>query len=118
MSHVTNFRTFGARRVWHDMLAEGNCCGRHRERAASAHTRSRWRGLPKEQDERSVIAGNVLDNRFTADEPDQKWVADFSYIWTTGRMALCRWRDRPVLAVDGGLDDKGQDDRPSRLPML
>ncbi|PMY01556.1 IS3 family transposase, partial [Pseudomonas sp. MPR-R2A5] len=32
--------------------------------------------------ERSVIAGNVLDRQFSADAPNQKWVADFTYIWT------------------------------------
>ena len=31
---------------------------------------------------RSVIADNVLDRQFTADGPNQKWVADFTYIWT------------------------------------
>ncbi len=30
----------------------------------------------------SVIAGNVLDRQFTVDTPNQKWVADFTYIWT------------------------------------
>ena len=30
-------------------------------------------------DERSIIAGNVLDRQFTADRANQKWVADFTY---------------------------------------
>jgi putative transposase len=29
-----------------------------------------------------VIAGNVLDHQFSADAPNRKWVADFTYIWT------------------------------------
>jgi putative transposase len=85
-SHVGSYRTYGARRVWHDLLAEGNSCGLHRvERLMQAHglrARPRRRGLPKDQGERSVIAGNVLDRQFTADRPNQKWVADFTYIWT------------------------------------
>ena len=85
-SHVGSYRTYGARRVWHDLLAEGISCGLHRvERLMQAHglrARPRRRGLPKDQGERSVIAGNVLDRQFTADRPNQKWVADFTYSWT------------------------------------
>lgn len=44
--------------------------------------RPRRRGLPKDVGERSAIADNVLDRQFTADAPNQKWVADFTYIWT------------------------------------
>jgi putative transposase len=28
------------------------------------------------------VADNVLDRQFQADGPNQKWVADFTYIWT------------------------------------
>ena len=85
-SHVGSYRTYGARRVWHDLLAEGIACGLHRVerlmRAQGLRARPRRRGLPKDQGERSAIAGNVLDRQFTADRPNQKWVADFTYIWT------------------------------------
>jgi putative transposase len=30
----------------------------------------------------SAIAPNTLDRDFTATAPNQKWVADFSYVWT------------------------------------
>jgi len=36
--------------------------------------------LQKDVGERSVIADNVLDRQFTAEGPNQKWVADFTYI--------------------------------------
>jgi putative transposase len=85
-SHVGSYRTYGARRVWHDLLAEGISCGLHRierlMRQQGLRARPRRRGLPKDHGERSVIAGNVLDRQFTADRPNQKWVADFTYIWT------------------------------------
>ena len=85
-SHVGSDRTYGARRVWHDLLADGMSCGLHRVerlmRELGLRARPRRRGLPKDQGERSVIAGNVLDRQFTADRPNQKWVADFTYIWT------------------------------------
>ena len=85
-SHVGSYRTYGARRVWHDLLADGISCGLHRierlMRAQGLRARPRRRGLPKDHGDRSVIAGNVLDRQFTADRPNQKWVADFTYIWT------------------------------------
>jgi putative transposase len=79
-------RTYGARRVWHDVLAEGFACGLHRvERLMKVNglrARPRRRGLPKDEGERSVIAANLLDRDFQADRPNQKWLADFTYLWT------------------------------------
>jgi putative transposase len=61
-------------------------CGLHRaERLMRVHSlqaRPRRRGLPKDEGQRAVIAGNVLDLQLTADAPNQKWVADFTFIWT------------------------------------
>jgi transposase InsO family protein len=51
-----------------------------REQALRA--RPRRRGLPQDRGQRSTIADNVLDRQFQADAPNQKWVADFTYIWT------------------------------------
>ncbi len=28
------------------------------------------------------MATNVLDRQFSAERPNQKWIADFTYIWT------------------------------------
>jgi putative transposase len=33
--------------------------------------------------ERSVIAPNLLKREFVANGPDRKWVADFTYVWTS-----------------------------------
>lgn len=49
---------------------------------SASHVYPRRRGLPKDHGERSAIAANVLDRQFKADAPNQKWVADFTYIWT------------------------------------
>ena len=85
-SFLGSDRTYGARRVWHDVLAEGISCGLHRierlMRLQALRARPRRRGLPKDTGERSVIAANVLDRQFAAEAPNQKWVADFTYIWT------------------------------------
>ena len=81
-------RTYGTRRVWHDVLAEGLSCGLHRiERLMKENglrARPRRRGLPKDGGERMIalVSQNILDRAFEASAPNQKWVADFTYIWT------------------------------------
>ena len=85
-SHVGSYRTYGARRVWHDLLADGISCGLHRierlMRVNAMRARPRRRGKPKDDGERAVIADNILDRDFQADRPNLKWLADFTYIWT------------------------------------
>jgi putative transposase len=85
-SFIGSDRTYGARRVWHDVLALGERCGLHRiERlmqVQALRARPRRRGLPKDHGQRNAIADNVSDRQFRADAPNQKWVADFTYIWT------------------------------------
>ena len=87
-SFVASSRTYGARRVWHDVLADGGACGLHRierlMRAQALRARPRRRGLPADTGTRPIdaLAANVLDRQFTAQAPNQKWVADFTYIWT------------------------------------
>lgn len=79
-------RTYGARRVWHDVLEEGLICGLHRierlMRQNALKARPKRRGRPQDDGERSVIADNILDRDFEADHPNHKWLADFTYIWT------------------------------------
>jgi putative transposase len=64
----------------------GQTCGLHRierlMREQALRARPRRRGLPQDRGQRSAIADNVLDRQFQADAPNQKWVADFTYIWT------------------------------------
>ncbi|GAN79943.1 Integrase core domain-containing protein [Acidocella aminolytica 101 = DSM 11237] len=44
--------------------------------------RPKRRAKPKDEGERAVIADNILDRDFAATRPNQKWLADFTYIWT------------------------------------
>jgi putative transposase len=86
-SFVASDRTYGARRVWHDLLAAGVACGLHRVerlmRQQALRARPRRRGLPADTGERKGdAAANILDRQFSAPAPNQKWVADFTYIWT------------------------------------
>lgn len=85
-SFLRSDRTYGARRVWHDLLEEGYSCGLHcverLMRQAAFRARPKRRQPPKDEGTRSIIAANVLEREFDADGPNQKWVADFTYIWT------------------------------------
>ena len=87
-SFLDSDRTYGARRVWHDLLAAGLSCGLHAvERLMKRNAlraRPRRRRLPSDSGVRPVaeLAANVLDRQFEAAQPNQKWVADFTYIWT------------------------------------
>ena len=81
-------RTYGARRVWKDVMAEGMFCGLHRvERLMHINAlkaRPRRRKLPSDAGLRAInaIAPNVLDRQFYAAQPNRKWISDFTYIWT------------------------------------
>ena len=81
-------RTYGARRVWRDVLAEGLSCGLHRiERLMHQNAlkaRPRRRRLPSDTGLRVIntIAPNILDRQFYATQPNRKWIADFTYVWT------------------------------------
>ena len=87
-SFLASDRTYGARRVWHDVLADGVDCGLHKierlMRQGALRARPRRRGLPPDRGERApgVVPANILDRQFQAEAPNQKWVADFTYIWT------------------------------------
>ena len=87
-SFLASDRTYGARRVWRDILAEGIACGLHKierlMRAQALRARPRWRGLPKDEGDRllAALSPNLLDRQFEAERPNQKWIADFTYVWT------------------------------------
>ena len=87
-SFLDSDRTYGARRVWHDVLATGMSCGLHAierlMRLNALKARPRRRRLPSDTGERpsTNLATNVLNRQFEAPAPNRKWVADFTYIWT------------------------------------
>jgi putative transposase len=87
-SFLASDRTYGARRVRKDLAEEGVFSGLHRierlMRLQALKARPRRRRLPPDLGNRPVgsIAPNVLDRGFEASEPNRKWIADFTYVWT------------------------------------
>jgi putative transposase len=51
-------------------------------KAQALRARPRRHGLPKDDGQRSTIAPNTLDREFYAEGPNQRWIADFTYVWT------------------------------------
>lgn len=84
-SHLDSGRTYGARRIWQELLEEGYSCGLHRverlmrEQALRSRPRRRQ---PRDHGRRSILAPNILARDFAATGPNQKWVSDFTYIPT------------------------------------
>lgn len=81
-------RTYGSPRVWRDLRAWGHRCSENRVArlilAAGLQARRKRRRLPGDMGVRPehAIAPNLLDRQFEAKGPNQRWVADFTYIWT------------------------------------
>ncbi|MHB1706357.1 MAG: IS3 family transposase [Acidithiobacillus sp.] len=86
-SFISSDRTYGARRVWHEVLALDLRVWPAPHRASHART-----GLACPAQTARTAAGqghaqrhrrqNVLDRQFQAEAPNQRWLADFTYIWT------------------------------------
>ena len=81
-------RTYGSPRVWRDLHEWGERVSENRVARlmgrAGLRARFKRRRQPTDSGARleHTIAPNVLDRQFEATEPNQKWVADFTYIWT------------------------------------
>lgn len=88
-SFALSDRTYGARRVLGDVQDAGHQCGRDRvarlmrQEALWARPRRRARPVDDGVRPQHTLAPNVLDRQFTATAPNQKWVADFTYLWTS-----------------------------------
>jgi len=81
-------RTYGSPRVWGDLQDWGYVCSENRVarlmRQLGLKARSRRRRQPGDSGVRPEhsIAPNLLDRQFDATSPNQRWVSDFTYIWT------------------------------------
>ncbi len=78
---------YGSPRVHAELRAQGVCCARKRvarlmrEQALFAK-RPRHRTITTHCQPEAQVAPNLLQRDFSADQPDTKWVADTTYIWT------------------------------------
>lgn len=86
--HLLSGGSYGSPRIWRDLYEAGERVGEKRVarlmRCAGIEALRRKRRRPVDEGARPecVVAGNVLDRDFEAAGPNQKWVADFTYVDT------------------------------------
>jgi transposase InsO family protein len=82
-----NRRVYGSPRVHAELRAQGLHCARKRvarlmrEQGLFAK-RPRHRTITTQSEPDAQVAPNLLQRDFSADEPNRKWVADTTYLWT------------------------------------
>ena len=87
-AHAASRQTYGCRRVQAALRQQGVICNRKRvTRLMRLHgirgcDRRRRRPNTTQSRHGSPVAANILERDFTADAPNQKWLADISYIET------------------------------------
>jgi putative transposase len=76
---------YGHRRIHAELRAQGFACGRHRglmrHNGIRVRTRKRWRPVSGGQ-HLLPVAPNLLQRQFAADNLNQRWVSDMTYIRT------------------------------------
>ena len=86
-SFAASNNTYGSPRIVMDLRERGLACSENRVarlmKSAGIKARHKRRRMPGQP--LSVVhsvAPNILDRQFEASAPNQKWVADFTYVWT------------------------------------
>lgn len=85
--HEQSFETYGSPRIYHELNAQGIRCSEKRvarlmrRHGIQAKQTKRFRVTTK-ANRQHLVAPNLLRRPFTASRPDEKWLADISYIHT------------------------------------
>lgn len=87
-SYQQSRQTYGSPRVHAELVEQGFRCGRNRVarlmrlHSLSARQKRRFRVQTTDSDHNLPVAPNLLAQEFEAQQPDQKWLADITYIPT------------------------------------
>ncbi len=96
-SHRSGRGHYGSPRIYDDLKAQGETAGRHRiarlmrENGITARPLKRFRRTTDSNHE-LPIAPNLLERNFESARPNEVWVGDITYIWTT-----CGWTYLAVI---------------------
>ena len=81
-------KTYGSPRIQASLQRKGFVCGRHRvarlmrKEGIHPQKRQRWRPVTTQRQPGVIPAPNYLNQKFSADSANRKWVSDFTYIDT------------------------------------
>lgn len=86
--HQASRKTYGSPRIQAELRAQGRCCGRKRiarlmRQCGISARRKRHRTCTTDSQHSSPVAPNRLNREFTAERPNEKWVADITGVWTS-----------------------------------
>lgn len=85
--HKESYKTYGIRRIKAKLNKEGISCGKNkvarlmRENGIFSRLRRKYKATTN-SNHRLPVAPNLLNQDFTADKPNKKWVGDITYIPT------------------------------------
>ena len=80
--------TYGTRRMSDEVQESGSSCGRYRARTlmnmagVKARQKKKFK-VTTDSKHKLPVAPNLLQRQFTTAEPNQAWVSDITYIWTS-----------------------------------
>lgn len=85
--HQESLETYGSPRIYSELLQRGIGCSQNRvarlmQRHGIRARQSRRFKVTTKANRKHPIAPNLLKRRFVATQPDEKWLADISYIYT------------------------------------
>jgi len=91
--YKANRSVYGARKVWIALQHEGIDIGRDRverlmreEGIQGVRRGNGWKVVTTKADKSAVLPPDLVDRDFSASEPNEKWVSDFTYVPTLAGM--------------------------------
>ncbi len=114
-AHKASRRAYGSPRVYRELREGGHNAGRHRiarlmrESGLRGQRRRRFR-ITTQSKHTHAVAPNHLQRQFCVAAPDQAWVSDITYVWTSqGWLYLCVILDLYSRRVVGWAMDRRMD---------
>jgi len=114
--HNESRKIYGSPRIHHALKKENVVCGLNKvarimkENNIYSIVKKKHKPYSNLKHNADLVSDNILSREFTVSNPNEKWVSDITYIWTTeGWLYLCVIIDLFSRAVVGWSMDKNVD---------